>query len=129
MEAEAQNTDIARRSPEREISRAVVEVYKSHLDRGPERVRTTIEDEFVVCVLEGCLSRGEKRLVASSRGSTVRGIRREYQDAMKDEIVAAVELATGRTAAAFLSDHDPAADVAVEVVKLEPIPRLAIAES
>ena len=48
-------------------------------------------------------------------------MRRAFQGAMRDDLVAAVERLTGRTVEAFLSDnlHDP--DVAVEIFLLHPI--------
>lgn len=104
----------------REISRAIVAIYKEYLGRGPNRAQTTITGDVVTCLLEESLTKAEMTLVDSERGAAVRGIRREFQDAMREEITAKVSEVTGRDAVCLLSDHCTSPDYAVEVVLLEP---------
>lgn len=107
----------------REISRGVVAIYKDYLGRGPTRAQTTIAGDAVVCLLEESLTKAEATLVAGERSPAVRGIRREFQEAMRDEIKALVTAVMGRKAIALLSDHCPHPDYAIEVVLLEPADR------
>ncbi len=107
-------------SPTREISRGIVGLYKEYLGRGPTRAKTSISEDLVVTVLEDSLTKAELRLSEIERPGTVRGIRREFQDAMREDILALVEKETKRSALCMLSDHSPNPDYAVEVVILAP---------
>jgi hypothetical protein len=46
-------------------------------------------------------------------------MRRKFQDAVRPEVVALVERVLGRTARAFLSDHDVVRDVGIEAILLD----------
>ena len=54
-------------------------------------------------------------LLERGEADTVRHIRRKYQDAMRDDLIAVVEGLTGRKVTAFLSDNHMDPDIAVEV--------------
>jgi uncharacterized protein YbcI len=75
---------------------------------------------MVVCLLEDTLTRGEQVLVSFGERETVLGLRRTFQEAMREDAVAAVEELTGRTVAAFMSENHVAPDLAVETFVLEP---------
>ena len=104
----------------REISRGIVAIYKDYLGRGPTRAQTTIAGDAVICLLEESLTKAESTLVEGERSPAVRGIRREFQEAMREEIKGLVTAITGRQARALLSDHCPQPDYAIEVVLLQP---------
>jgi uncharacterized protein YbcI len=103
-------------SPEKEIARGVVSIYKEHLGRGPTTARTELTDHVAITTLQDSLTRAEQSLIAAGEASTVRAIRRKFQEAMRPEITALVEQVTGRSTASFLSDHDTVKDYAVEMV-------------
>ena len=103
-------------SPEKEIARGVVSIYKEYLGRGPTTARTELTDHAAITTLEDSLTRAEQSLIAGGDAPTVREIRRKFQEAMRNDITALVERVTGRTTASFLSDHDAVKDVAVEMV-------------
>ncbi len=105
-------------SASRDISRGMVAIYKDYLGRGPTVARTSISDEMVVTVLQDSLTKAEQKLHATDRGDMVRQIRREFQDAMREDIKALVERVLGREARCMLSDHSPSPDFAVEVLIL-----------
>ena len=107
-------------APAKNISRGMVGLYKEYLGRGPTKAKTWLRDELVVTVLEDGLTKAEQTLTKGGSPQTVRGIRREFQDAMRDDIIALVERETGRSAVCMLSDHSPDPDYAVEVVVLAP---------
>lgn len=107
-------------TPEQEISRGVVAIYKDHTGRGPDRARTTITDACATTILHDSLTKAEKTLVERGDADTVRQIRRRFQDVMREEITALVEAVTGRQTAVMLSDHHPDEDIAVEIVLFAP---------
>lgn len=103
-------------SPEKQISRGVVAVYKEYLGRGPTTARTEITANAAATTLEDCLTKAERTLIEGGDASAVREIRRRFQEAMRADITALVEEVTGRKTKSFLSDHDTMKDVAVEMV-------------
>lgn len=116
--------DVATASPNalnKEISRAVVAIYKEYIGRGSTLARTTITADMVVCILHDSLTTAERTLLASDGPEMVREMRRKFQDAMQIDIRKAVERATDRRTTAMLSDHITDPDVAVELVMLEPL--------
>ena len=105
--------------PEKEISRGVTAIYKDYLGRGPTHSSTTLSDECSTTTLRDSMTRAERSLVNGGEAETVREMRRKFQLAMRDEIIAVVEGVTGRRCAAFLSDHNADEDIGVEIVVFE----------
>jgi uncharacterized protein YbcI len=97
------------------ISNAVVGLLREYTGRGPTHARTTIGSETIVVTLRDCLTKAERTLAEHGQELEVLAMRRAFQNAMRPELVGAVERLTGRSVEAFLSDnlHDP--DVAVEI--------------
>jgi uncharacterized protein YbcI len=108
----ARNED-QRRSTE--ISNAVVQVFREYLGRGPTKARTFISDDMITVVCRDTMTKAERRLHERGEIDTVRHIRRKYQDAMREDLIAVVEGLTGRKVTAFLSDNHMDPDIAVEV--------------
>jgi uncharacterized protein YbcI len=104
----------------RTISRGMVGLYKDYLGRGPIQAKTWLKDDMVVTILHDSLTKAEQKLEETDRSGTVRSIRREFQDAMRDDLITLVEEQTGRSALCLLSDHSPSPDYAVELVLLAP---------
>jgi uncharacterized protein YbcI len=105
--------------PQKEVARGIVAIYKDYLGRGPSTVKTTIADDYVLTILEDVLTKAEISLVNAQEADTAREIRRKFQSAMRDDIVALIERVTDRKVAAFLSDHNVETDTAVELVTLK----------
>jgi len=101
------------------ISKQVVRLYSEYTGRGPTRVRTTIRDTVVVCIAHDSMTKGERRLVDAGEAETVVSIRRKFQTAMRDDLVGAVEMLTGRKVISFMSDHDAITDHAAEIFVLD----------
>lgn len=95
-----------------DVSTAIVRIYRQHFGRGPTRARTMAQDEIVTTVLEDGLTRAERLLLDHDRHDLVIRARMAFQSAMAEEIVAAVEEATGRTVAAFSSGVDVESGIA-----------------
>jgi len=103
-----------------EISDAAVRLMSEYTGRGPTRSRTTIDRDSVMIMLGDTLTRGERKLVEAGKQERVLGLRHDFQLAMRDDLIAAVEAATKRKVGAFMSQNHIDPDLAVEVFALEP---------
>lgn len=103
-----------------QISNAVGRIHKQLVGRGPSRVRTYINDDLVVCVLEGGFTRAEQTLCDHSGKLPVVEIRLRLQEAMKEVIIESVERVIGRPVRSFMSSNDPTNDVQAEVMLIAP---------
>jgi len=62
----------------------------------------------------------ERTLVDNGREELVGHVRRAFQEEEAGAFVEVVQAATGRSVSRFLSQHDPSAEISVEVFLLEP---------
>ena len=113
------------------ISNAVVGVMREYTGRGPTKARTTIRDNVVLVMLEQTLSKGEQVLVDKGRGDRVLALRREYQEAMREEGSARVAELTGRDVIAMMSANHINPDLGAEIFVLDgpPEPRAVTPET
>jgi uncharacterized protein YbcI len=102
------------------ITTKVVQVFGDYTGRGPTRGRTYINENLVSCLLQDTLTKPERSLVAAGDVDMVLEVRRRFQAAMRDDLVAAVEDLTGREVAVFMSENHVEPDVALESFVLEP---------
>src|SRR3954449_9540870 len=79
------------RSLNRDISRALVALFKEATGRGPGRARTYIEDGLVVTVLHDTMTKAERTLKDEKREDQVRSLRRIFQGPFRDGAIAVVE--------------------------------------
>jgi uncharacterized protein YbcI len=108
------------RALNRDISRAMVALFKESTGRGPNRARTYIQDSLVVTVLYDTMTKAERTLKEEHREDTVRDLRRIFQGTFRQDAIEIVERLTGRKVLAFLSDHAVDPDYAIEAFVLEP---------
>ena len=101
------------------LSNAIVRMLREYTGRGPTKARTTIRDNVVVVMLEQTLTKGEQILVNKGRGENVLVLRREYQEAMRDESSAHVGQLTGRKVVAMMSASHLDPDLAAEIYVLD----------
>ncbi len=106
-------------SPEKQISRGTVAIYKEYLGRGPGSATTTITETFATTICENGLTKAEQRLVERGEHDVVREIRRKFQLAMSAEMRRLVEGVTSKRTKTLLSDHDVDNDIAIETVIFE----------
>ena len=102
------------------ISNAAVRVLSEYTGRGPTKARTTLDRDLVVVVFGDALTKAETTLVEKGDGELVLAMRHRFQNAMKDDLKAAVETLTERKVIAFMSANHVDPDLAVEVFVLEP---------
>jgi uncharacterized protein YbcI len=98
----------------RDVSRAMVALFKEYLGRGPTHARTHVLDDLIVVVMRDTMIEAEKTLADEGEDTLVRGIRRVFQGKFGDEAKAEVERLSGRKVVAFLSDHEVEQDVVIE---------------
>jgi uncharacterized protein YbcI len=103
-----------------QISNAIGRLHKELLGRGPDKVRTYIDDDLVVCVLEGGLTRAERTLQGHAGDEPVVALRLRLQAAMRSAIVEVVETILSREVRSFMSANDPTRDLQAEVMVLAP---------
>jgi uncharacterized protein YbcI len=102
------------------ISNAVVQICSEYTGRGPTKAQTTMHQDLVVVLLQDTLTKGERALVRTGRGEKVTDLRHEFQSAMGDDLVSAVERLTGRGVTAFMSANHIDPDLAAEIFVLNP---------
>jgi uncharacterized protein YbcI len=104
------------------ISNAVVRVQREYLGRGPTSARTSLNDNTLVVVLEETLTKAEQSLAVQGQAEHVLITRHKFQDAMRHDMVVAVEELTGRAVLAFMSANHLDPDMAAEIFVLEARP-------
>ncbi len=102
-----------------QISRAHVRLFHEYTGRGPTGSRTTIDRNLVVCFLSDLLTKGERSLIAAGKTEAVLAMRRSFQEAMREDLVAEVERITGRNVTAFMSANHLDPDHAIESYVLD----------
>src|SRR4051795_477912 len=102
-----------------QISNLVVRLFTEYTGRGPNKARTTIRDNVVLCVTQNSMTKGERRLVDEGEAKAVVSIRRKFQTTMRDDLVAGIETLTNCKVVSFMSDHDAEHDCAAEVFVLD----------
>ncbi len=103
-----------------QISNGLVALLSEYYGRGPERTRTYVSDDLVVCLLRGGFTRVEQTLLESGHGGDVIRQRMVFQDVMRDRFEAVVEEATGRKVIGFMSGNQQEPDMICEVFVLAP---------
>jgi uncharacterized protein YbcI len=101
------------------VSNVIVRLLAEYTGRGPTKARTTIRGNVVVVLLQDTLTKGERALVAKDRAEKVIELRSEFQAAMREEAIAAIEHLLERKVTAFMSANHIDPDLAAEVFVLE----------
>ena len=103
-----------------QISNGLVALLREFYGRGPERTRTYVSDDLVVCLLRGGFTRVEQTLLESGYGGDVIRQRMVFQEVMRERFEEVVEKATGRKVVGFMSGNQQDPDMICEVFVLEP---------
>jgi uncharacterized protein YbcI len=78
------------------ISDGLVALLKEYYGRGPDKAKTYVTDDLVVCLLRGGFTRVEQTLLDGGHGGDVIRQRMAFQDVMRKRFEKVVEEATGR---------------------------------
>jgi uncharacterized protein YbcI len=105
----------------RELSKAMVKLYKEQFGRGPETVWTRYSGpDAILTVLGNSLTPVERTMLQMGEEQRLRDIRTMFQHATESKFRAAVEEITGRRVIGFMSGIDVHNDLSSEVFTLEP---------
>jgi uncharacterized protein YbcI len=103
-----------------EISDGLVALLKEYYGRGPERTKTYVNDDLVICLLRGGFTRVEQTLLEGGHGEDVIRQRMAFQQVMRERFERVVEHATGRRVIGFISGNQQDPDMICEVFVLAP---------
>ncbi len=104
------------------ISAAMVALYAEFYGAQRTTATTYINDNVVVCILEGVLTAPESGQIAGGDSDEVFDGRVAFQKATEDEFTAAVERLTRRPVTAFMSANQTSPGIACELFFLEAPP-------
>lgn len=102
------------------VSNAVVRIHADHHGRGPTRAKTYVFDDVIVTVMEEGAAPVERTLADAGEEGLIQSLRTRVQDAISDELKAAVEEITGRRVRAVVSGSQVEQDIECAVFLLEP---------
>jgi uncharacterized protein YbcI len=102
------------------ISNAVVKLLAEYTGRGPTRARTDINANSVVVLMADTLTKGERVLVDNGQSELVLHTRKEFQNVMRSDMIAAVEELMETKVIAFMSENHIDPDMAAEIFIIEP---------
>ena len=100
------------------ISDGLVALLKEFYGRGPERAKTYVSDDIVVCLLRGGFTRVEQTLLEGGHSDDVIRQRMAFQEVMRSRFEEVVEQATGRKVVGFMSGNQQDPDMICEVFVL-----------
>jgi uncharacterized protein YbcI len=101
------------------LANAVVRLHSRHVGRGPTKARAFYRQNVVVLLLEGALTPAEQSLVDDHKDALALTLRREFHQAMRDDLVRAVADLTGNEVVAFLSSSHIDPDIVGQVFILD----------
>ena len=105
----------------RDVSKAMVALYKEQFGRGPETVWTRYSGpDTIITILGSSLTPVERTMRDMGEEARLRDIRMMFQYATEPKFRELVESITGRRVIGFMSGMDVANDLACEVFTLEP---------
>ena len=110
----------AGKPPTAEISNEAVGVLREYTGRGPTRAKTMINEDVVTVLLADTLTKGERRLAENGHAERIIELRHDFQQVMREDLIAVVERHLERKVIAFMSQNHIDPDLAVEVFVLEP---------
>ena len=102
------------------ISNAVVRTISEYTGRGPTKARTTMTHDWVFVTLEDTLTKGERTLAEGGRADSVLQTRRDFQEAMEDDLTGLVEEMTAQKVLAVKSANHRGPDSAIEAFDRAP---------
>jgi uncharacterized protein YbcI len=106
------------------ISDGIVSLLKEYYGRGPDKAKTYVNGDLVVCLLRGGFTRVEQTLREGGHGDDVIRQRMAFQDVMRERFERVVEDATGRRVVGFMSGNQQDPDMICEVFVLAQNPLL-----
>jgi uncharacterized protein YbcI len=123
-ERSADGAELRREGVTRELSQAMVRIYREQFGRGPETVSTRFSGpDVVISLLGNSLTPVERSMLKMGEDQRLRDVRSIFQHATEATFRAEVERITGRRVVGFMSDIDVHNDLSCEIFTLEPAER------
>jgi uncharacterized protein YbcI len=101
------------------VTREVIRVYLDTVGKGPKKAFTLHSGNVLMTILEGTMSRGERKLVSAGNGEAVWGMKRLFHRMMDADLRAAIHRLTGQRVIASMSDSHFDPDLAIVVFTLD----------
>ena len=103
------------------VSVAMVALHERYHGRKPRIARSQmLGDDMLACLLSDVYTDIEKTMIELQRTAMVHETRSTFQRTMEQRFIDAVECATGRQVARFMSTHHVGPDLEIELFVLEP---------
>jgi uncharacterized protein YbcI len=102
------------------ISDGLVALFKEYYGRGPDRAKTYVDHDLVVCLFRGGFTRVEQTLLDGGHGEAVITQRMAFQEVMRPRFEQVVSEATGREVIGFMSGNQQNPDMICEIFVLAP---------
>jgi uncharacterized protein YbcI len=123
-EGASESAEFRREGVTRDLSQAMVRIYREQFGRGPETVSTRFSGpDVIVSLLGNSLTPVERSMLKMGEEQRLRDVRSTFQHATESIFRAEVERITGRRVIGFMSDIDVLNDLSCEVFTLEPAER------
>lgn len=97
------------------ISNRIVSLMRTHYGRGPNKAKTYVIDDVIVCVLRDGFTAHEQSIMESGDPGKIVGMRQDFQQLMAERYKEAIEELTGRKVVAFMSQAHLEPDLTLEV--------------
>jgi uncharacterized protein YbcI len=118
----ADGAELRREGVTRDLSQAMVRIYREQFGRGPETVSTRFSGpDVIISLLGNSLTPVEKSMLKMGEDQRLRDVRSIFQHATESTFRAEVERITGRRVIGFMSDIDVHNDLSCEIFTLEPV--------
>jgi uncharacterized protein YbcI len=103
------------------VTDAMVGFHKRYYHRAPVTAKTQLlGDDLLVCILGGVYTDVEKTMIELQKKTVVQATRSDFQLAMQQRFIDAVERLTGRGVLAFISNSHVGPDLEMEIFMLAP---------
>jgi uncharacterized protein YbcI len=103
-----------------DLSNELVQLHKRNCGKGPIAARTHVSGDTLVCIMRGGLTQSEHTLRDAGHCESVEDGRRLLHEAMREDMIAAAERATGRRVISLMTATDCWEDLESAVFVLEP---------
>jgi uncharacterized protein YbcI len=103
------------------VTNAMVAMHVRYYHRTPVTAKTQmLGADLLACVLGGVYTDVEKTMIELQRSAVVQETRSAFQTAMQRRFIDQIELLSGRTVLAFISNHHIGPDIEIELFMLAP---------
>jgi uncharacterized protein YbcI len=103
------------------VTDAMVGLHQRYHHRAPVTARTQLlGGDLLACVLGGVYTDVEKTMIELRHSRVVHRTRSDFQSAMEDKFIGAVETLSGREVLTFVTQHHVGPDLEIEMFMLAP---------